>query len=30
MPHGFGNFPCGISAAWAEQTHQWFAARLRR
>ncbi len=25
MPHGFGSFPCGISAAWAQLTHEWFA-----
>jgi acetyl esterase/lipase len=30
MPHGFMNFPCGISAAWATQTSDWFSARLRR
>jgi acetyl esterase/lipase len=30
MPHGFGNFPCGISAAWAQLTHDWFAAILAR
>jgi acetyl esterase len=30
MPHGFGAFPCGISAAWKERTDKWFAERLAR
>jgi acetyl esterase/lipase len=30
MPHGFGNFPCGISTAWAARTHGWFADLLAR
>jgi acetyl esterase len=30
MPHGFGNFPCGISAAWAARTDDWFAELLAR
>jgi acetyl esterase len=30
LPHGFMAFPCGITAAWTEATHAWFAARLLR
>jgi acetyl esterase len=30
MPHGFGAFPCGISAAWNDTTRAWFTTRLAR
>jgi acetyl esterase len=28
LPHGFMAFPCGITAAWAQRTDDWIAARL--
>jgi acetyl esterase/lipase len=30
MPHGFGNFPCGISDRWAAATRRWFGEVLAR